>query len=672
MDNRDYPTKLVVIASTFAALTVEVAVTARGWPAIVPLAAAAFLVAACCSLRWPDESAGVVVLLTYLTPALLIVTVGHALPIERSFWTAALFGVVVPWSVRRPWALPSAWKVPLVLWALTVALVWPVIALRELDFWATFELSALRSRSGVSALGSVAWIAHVAAMLTCGLLWFDWLFLRFADRVGEFRRQIVGSLMVSWAVAVVAGLYQLFVRVQFLNDGLYGSKGRASGTMFDANVFGMIAALGGPAAVVWLQQEAMPSTRRDCMAVAGLLASWLAVWASGSRTSFAAAVIGLGFVLYRVRDRNYATSRRAGVLAASGAALTIGLFVAAISIGDLSGPLARFRAAAQLSSSVGSLLREQLWRRDGFGPAAAKMIHEHPLFGVGVGSFNRLSSDYGKLAGQGRLPPDNAQNWYRHQLAELGVVGSIGWVVWLCMFGWFVVSARAPEANRFSAGALRGILVALATISWLGIPAQDVAVAMTFWTHAFWFTSFVGAPAALTSSAKNVSLQWLAVAAIALVCVAGSWYEADRGLRVPLRAMRLDLEYSHGFSEPHSGENGLVQRWAGSRAVAIIASPRRWMRLTIAPAGRDVDSRPLDVRAWCNGRLILQARLTTAAPVTQFIPVPEGQSSVMLETWVDSAAGVKDDHADDARDRLLLVSWDFTDEAPPSVRTAER
>ena len=71
---------------------------------------------------------------------------------------------------------------------------------------------------------------------------------------------------------------------------------------------------------------------------------------------------------------------------------------------------------------------EQLWLRD-YGPIAHRMIAEHPLVGVGLGGFNYLYADMLYLMSGSERPPDNAQNWYRQQLTELGVLGSAGLVM---------------------------------------------------------------------------------------------------------------------------------------------------------------------------------------------------------------------------------------------------
>ena len=77
------------------------------------------------------------------------------------------------------------------------------------------------------------------------------------------------------------------------------------------------------------------------------------------------------------------------------------------------------------------------------------MIGEHPLLGVGVGSFHLLTADYGALTGyEGHLVPDNAQNWFRHQLAEFGILGGLGWITWVAMFVVFVLRAPIADADR--------------------------------------------------------------------------------------------------------------------------------------------------------------------------------------------------------------------------------
>src|SRR6185295_14371022 len=74
----------------------------------------------------------------------------------------------------------------------------------------------------------------------------------------------------------------------FLNDNVFGAMGRASGSVFDANIAGAIAALWTGAFVLWGQRF---GRWRALFITGGVAAAWLTVWASGSRTAFASAAV---------------------------------------------------------------------------------------------------------------------------------------------------------------------------------------------------------------------------------------------------------------------------------------------------------------------------------------------------------------------------------------------
>src|SRR4029453_17865111 len=113
--------------------------------------------------------------------------------------------------------------------------------------------------------------------LGVGFLWFDWLYCVFADDEPRFRRRLLPALAASWSITAVVGLYQFFGDMLFLNFGLFGALKRASGTMRDANPFGIVAALGGP----WLVAAAALTRSRlfQILTACGLVVSWVALWA---------------------------------------------------------------------------------------------------------------------------------------------------------------------------------------------------------------------------------------------------------------------------------------------------------------------------------------------------------------------------------------------------------
>jgi len=121
---------------------------------------------------------------------------------------------------------------------------------------------------------------------------------------------------------------------------------------------------------------------------------------------------------------------------------------------------------------------EMLWRRDGYGLAAMQAVREHPLLGVGVGRFTGLSTAYHQRITGRAIPPDNAQNLWRHTLAEQGILG-LAPILWLTL-----LTARSLVAPSPSAAALlmRVMLAGLGVALIVGYPVQDAAIAVTLAT----------------------------------------------------------------------------------------------------------------------------------------------------------------------------------------------
>src|SRR5262249_54310945 len=156
-----------------------------------------------------------------------------------------------------------------------------------------------------------------------------------------------------------------------------------------------------------------------------------------------------------------------------------------------------------------------LWNRDFYGAIATDLFLHFPVFGTGVGSFNTLVIDYAKIYNHvGSIAPDNAQNWFRHQLVEFGLLGSLGWLVWVgsCLR---LLGRRAGDASfQPRARGIKAAIVGIGLASLLGMPSQHPALQITFWVFVFWCAARVGwpEPADHTSSRK-----WLLACVVALV-----------------------------------------------------------------------------------------------------------------------------------------------------------
>jgi hypothetical protein len=517
----------------------------------------------------------------------------------------------------------------------------------------------------VNAQAAITWIGEVVGGLGAGILWIDWLFLEFERDEVRFRRWILAPMAAGWAIAVGVGIYQHFGDMGFLNNGLFASLQRASGTMHDANPFGVVAALGGPAFVAVAALTGRPHDR--AMAGVAMAASWLGVWATAGRTAFAAAVVSSAFLAYALWVRMVSGRKMAPrTQAVLGAAAALGL--ATLSVVFLLAPAssglpARVRNTLPgfSATSIGAFLAA-MWTRDGYGMVSSHLIGQFPLFGVGIGSFHLLVPDYYFLLTRLRfLNPDNAQNWYRHQLVELGLVGSIGWMLWVVAFGRFVFGAAST--GSLARTAVKGILVAVALVSLVGMPTQNVAVAIAFWTMAFWFVVLGPGPAG-TDDGKRDEIKgtvWAAISLIVAASVAGTAFTARHRLRVPQRAAAVGWGYAYGFSDvdPVIDVGRPSTGWAGRHAVAVLAPTAPLVKLTLSVDRLNLAKGPVDARVVCDGEVVFSERVVEPMPIVRYVKLRDGASRIVLETWVSRTVRLSDFGIGDRAERGLQVSWEF-------------
>ena len=612
------------------------------------------------------RAVGILLIATYIFPIAIRTVTGLNYSPFSAVWTAGLLGALAPDILRTGWHVPQRFRYPLVCWALTVVAGTLIVVLREFDFTSTivWSTSVANSSGGGWPSFVATWSLHSSLVLLSGMLWFDWLC---GLRRTDFVPAVAIPLAASAAVMVAVAVYQLFVDLTFLNPTVYGAIGRASGTVMDANLCGTIAGLWIGGAVLLIRQSAL--RYRTPLELFSAALCWLAVWASGSRTGFAAALIVSAFVGAAFWRASRGRTRAAGIAAAVAVVAVVGLTAAA----DVVGPLQRFKQMVPSldASSLRNVGRE-LWNRNGYGAIGTAMIRDHPVFGIGVGGFNIMQADFARGHGLPVLPPDNAQNWYRQQIAELGLVGSVPWMWFAVAFGLFLLR----PSNRGSLDHVaRGMVVAFAAISLLGVPGQEVPASITFWLAAFWYVSLAEPE---RSSALASRRTWLPLAAAVALFVAGTAGMAVTSLRVPARAQRFGWPYSYGFYNPETRTFGPGPGWTGRRAVWVFEPSSPWVALTVASDYRGVSgsgfavtsghvlTRPSDVRLWCNGRPLFQTRLTTTAPHTAYVRLPPGQRWMFLESSVSRGVALRELGMDVDGEIGVRLEWTPA-AAPPST-----
>jgi hypothetical protein len=655
----DRLTKIVVLAWISAAIAFQIWVQTPGWPNLPMIAALVAAVSLTAGFFEPRLIA-VVLATAYIFPVLVrTFHGGTAYAPNEIVWITALVGVLFPTAARTPWHIPVQWRASLVAAALVVVVTSPIVVLREIDL----NPGLLRDLHGWSFGGGtwpslvVTWSLYSSLTLVVGLVWFDWLF-----SVGglNFERHVIVPLAVSASLLTAVLIYQLFVDLSFLNDTVFGVIGRAGGTMYDANLSGTLAALwvGGMVLLTWHAKK-----YRIPLAIVGGLATWLGVWASGSRTAFmAAAIVTMAIGIAIVVESGATSAKKLYVpLAVLG---VVGVFVVLVAAANprIVGPVGRVWATLP-SPSLTSVkeFAAEMWNRNRYGLAATAMAKDHPLFGVGVGTYQTIAFDY---VPDGPLQPDNAQNWLRHEFVEFGAIGSLGWIIWFVLFAIFVLKVKLDDAP--GTWITRGMLVAFGAISMFGMPGQAVTVAITFWTIAFWYASLNGP---VRGGGVLSRWTWATVFAIAIIAGAGTAAMATTKLRVPERALASTWPYSYGFAAPQAIDGDDGYRRTRSHALAVLDARSRWLSVSVRPDVNAANGQPVDVRVWADGATVLKAQLQNNGPLTAIVQLPSGAKRVLLESTarrLDSHRPlfVRDDEA------LYFMKWEFLDRPPADFNGA--
>ena len=357
--------------------------------------------------------------MTYLAPGLLAFGLGDFRLWDLSPWFAGLIGAMAATADPTRWHLPLLWRAPLAAWGVVVALSWPVVWLRELDFAPSVVgvVDLVNNRVGVPPDIVNLWVLSVVLTHGLGLLWVDWLCATFPrGSVSRFQRVVLGPLAVSCGLSWLVAAYQSLADRGFINAGHWAGMGRASGLLMDANPFGMMAALWGAigvALVLGRRQTEPQSEIKIGSAGLVLTASWYGLWVSGSRSALIAGGIVFLFALRWALPQVVATRRGRMVTAALAAVVVVGGALVVTSV-EVVGPWDRLAHTLPSASrdSVRAFVVEA-WDRNGYGGTATRIIADFPLVGVGVGAFHAVGPDVAYQLGYGHIEPDNAQNWHQ-------------------------------------------------------------------------------------------------------------------------------------------------------------------------------------------------------------------------------------------------------------------
>ena len=344
-------------------------------------------------------------------------------------------------------------------------------------------------------------------------------------------------------------------------------------------------------------------------ALTTLVFSLATVVASGSRTAFAGWVVASivwGVVAVRHSAAYDRPARWRGVAVAlalcAAASLVAWQGLAARAGSD---PISRLLATVDDARHRPGGVWRIVWDRDGYGPASMAMIREHPLVGVGSGAYGIFVPDYAREATGRTLPPDNAQNWWRHQVAELGLLGSLGPLV-LSVLVAAAAILRLRQGMPLGDGGALAATVALGAMAVVSPPTQHPVIQVVVSIVVAIGLGLVdrGAEPQLEAWGPQVApAAWL----LALACAAGLLVEGWTTLRPPMRAARFGFIYDYGFAlpalAPLPGQPaGTQRRWMDRHAVAVVPPAGREMVVQLTLPHGDLATAPVTVRVARDGR----------------------------------------------------------------------
>jgi O-antigen ligase len=656
--------RILVIVSTVVAAFAEGYLGAGTSPsAILWTGVAGFFATLTLGQRWRSIAMPVVMAALYLTPAILYLAFNVVDYGLDAIWILPLLGLLSDRGALQ-WSLPVRWQWPLITWAVMVSLTWPIVFLREADFalWILPLQRVSNSSDGAPPWAIVQNVAYFGLLHNVGILLIDALCRWYRNDADRFRREVLTPLLAAAGIAAVVAAYQGFVELKFLNTHFWAYMLRASGTLADANKLGAVAGFWTVGAIVFARRMRQPWS--VVVTVAALVLGTSAAWLSGSRTGLASVLISTmiaGAEALRWLKLDFRKLAYAG-----GAAVVVGAVMVAVLQNASTHTIVQRGTLGYLpfigDRGIAESADELLWDRFGYGPAAIQMIREHPLSGVGLGIYHSQAHDFGELVGRTVPAPDNAQAWWRHNLAEMGLLAFIPMIGWCVVFGRTLFSRTPAGGDPLATGMLRGLLIAFFIASLFGLPSQSAAITMTFWVFVFWFV----AEHRGDSDSTRAIMNWRTVAALTVALVAShtvmTTVDAFGNLRPLHRAERIGWYYRYGYHisntdadvEPDPGGNPIGRRWTMKKSLAVIPVKGKVLKFVAWIDHPDADTNPVRTQVYADAVLVYEGDLRRT-PLFLDIPATPGRRNMTIETSVDRTFRPSDSGSIDRRDLGLSI-----------------
>jgi len=463
-------------------------------------------------------------------------------------------------------------------------------------FWRPRVYELTTNAFGTSAGGAIMSVVFFALTYLTGIAFF--VILVRAVRSEAFVRKAITVLGASTLLSLAFGLFQHFKAPTLGNNPISIEAGLINATFKDALSFGAYLSM-----ILPLFLGILPTLKgrpRTVPALSILPAVFLLFYA-GSKSALlslavALAAMGLFALAAVVKHRRPPVKK----LVPIGLAL---LLLAAASVFVLvskKAPIEAFRKSTTLvrMGNFGPMLKE---RTSKAWTIAWRMIGDHPLSGLGVGSFIIESANDAKAFAMDIGVPQSAENLPLQIGSELGVPGVLLflWILWEIIRRGVKSYRHAPRSSLEralapAAGAgLLAFFLNAQTHSYIG----SYEIQYTFWFLAAVLFTAVSAPPSADKSSTRRS-PFLRIAALALVVLGGISliWSSTHSLSLQERTRKYDLRQEFGLGPVEKTAEGIEFRWSGRFAGTSCRIDGSDITLSLLASHPDIQIRPVRVK----------------------------------------------------------------------------
>jgi O-antigen ligase len=471
---------------------------------------------------------------------------------------------------------------------------------------------------GVSAGGAIMSVVLNSLNYLTGIAFFVVVLAAF--RSEKDARRVMACLFFGAFISISFGLLQHFGHPTLGNNPVSVFLGLVNGTFKDALSFGAYLAM------------IMPVILGGFFAYRGIprILSFLLLVLAGGVLMFTGSKVGLlslpasfcAFALmnFRALRPRYISLRRIHWSAWVVVILILVIIVNAVIFHEAlaskfagAQTIARARQAFSSKSLAGIFVvrADVLWK------LAIPMIEDHPLTGLGAGSYIIELSNYARSRRVPLLTPESSENGLLQIASELGVVG-LALVLWIFLaLAWRTRRglAAAPPGTRdrfVASGAVAGI------IAYLILVQVHTYIGSYEITYLFWLLAAIAIGAGRFEPARVVPgdkaarpARWpmrVALFAIALYGGALLW-SSTHSLSLENRTREFGLRQDFGFSQTEKTQDGQAFRWTGRYAGMPLRVDKPSIRIPLHAAHPDIARDPVKVRIFAVRDLFRHKRL---------------------------------------------------------------